>query len=356
MTNPDDLVTISAFARRVGLTPSALRFYDECGLLTPHHVQPDTGYRFYAADQEPRARLLRHLRETDLPLADARLVLDGPATEAARVLRAHLRTMQDKLEPARRAAAFVLGSLAGDSEACEVRLSGPELASSVRQVGYAVGSLEEFPGLAGILLEISDSAVTLVATDRHRLAIRVLTPRGFEGTARQLLVPGAELAELTQAATRYDDVVITADSRGATLSAGGHEQPLTSLEAEFPDYRTILDGLEPAPIRSIVDRARLLDVLVNGDLPAVVALTVGSDRLTVATPGGTDDIYVDATCTGPDLRLGFATALLGEALAVSVGPDVMLEFTAANRPVVIRSADQGTFTTMAMPTLLDQVA
>jgi DNA-binding transcriptional MerR regulator len=97
MTATDDLVTISAFARRVGLTPSALRFYDDCGLLSPHQVQPDTGYRLYSPDQEQRARLLRSLREMDLPLADARVVLDGAAADGARTLRAHLRAMEDKL-------------------------------------------------------------------------------------------------------------------------------------------------------------------------------------------------------------------------------------------------------------------
>jgi DNA polymerase-3 subunit beta len=356
MTPPDDLVTVSAFARRVGLTPSALRFYDDCGLLSPRQVQPDTGYRLYSPDQEPRARLLRSLREMDLPLTDARVVLDGPAEQGARTLRAHLRAMEDKLEPARRAAAFVLGSLSADSDRCEVTLGGPELASAVRQVGYAVGSVEGFPGLAGILIEITDSDVTLVATDRHRLAIRVMTPLRFEGTPRHLLVPGPELSGLTFAATRYDEVVIRAGSERATFLAGGHEHPLHTLDAEFPDYRTILAGLEPGGTRLIVDRAGLLDALVNGGLPPVVALDVGSDRLTVSNPTGGESLVIDAVCTGPDLRLGFASGLLGEALAVSVGPDVMLEFTAANRPVVIRSADQGTFTTMAMPTLLDQAS
>jgi DNA polymerase-3 subunit beta len=356
MTDPDELMTISGFARRVGLTPSALRFYDECGLLSPQQLHPDTGYRLYSADQESRARLLRDLREMDLPLADARIVLDGPAEEGARTLRSHLRAMEERLEPARRAAATVLGSLSGGPDRCEVTLGGPELASAVRQVGYAVGSVEGFPALAGISVEITESDVTLVATDRHRLAIRVLTPAGFEGAPRQLLVRGSELAALTHAATRYDEVVIRIDFQGATFEAGGQETPLTTLDAEFPDYRTILEGLEPAGTRSIVDRAGLLDVIVNGGLPSVIALEVGPDRLTVATPAGGDPVVVAAVCTGPALRLGFASALLGEALAVSIGPEVMLEFSAPNRPVVIRSADQGTFTTMAMPTLLDQAS
>lgn len=36
------LLTIGAFARAVGLTPTALRHYDECGLLRPAQVDDAT--------------------------------------------------------------------------------------------------------------------------------------------------------------------------------------------------------------------------------------------------------------------------------------------------------------------------
>ncbi len=66
-------LTISEFARLVGLAPSALRFYDDCGLLPPAEVDATNGYRYYDKSQQPRAQLLRDLREIDLPLADVRL-------------------------------------------------------------------------------------------------------------------------------------------------------------------------------------------------------------------------------------------------------------------------------------------
>ena len=53
------------------------------------------------------------------------------------------------------------------------------------------------------------------------------------------------------------------------------------------------------------------------------------------------------------IRIGFTAALLGAALEASVGPDVLLEICAQDRPVVVRSADQGTFTTLVMPVRLD---
>lgn len=37
------------------------------------------------------------------------------------------------------------------------------------------------------------------------------------------------------------------------------------------------------------------------------------------------------------------------ALEAGVGPDVLLEIAAPDRPVLVRSADQGSFTTLVMP-------
>ncbi|WP_434590252.1 MerR family transcriptional regulator [Brevibacterium sp. 1718] len=46
-----DLMPIGAFARIVGLTASALRFYNDAGILRPDHVDAQTGYRFYSEEQ-----------------------------------------------------------------------------------------------------------------------------------------------------------------------------------------------------------------------------------------------------------------------------------------------------------------
>lgn len=358
MAAPEDLLSISAFARRVGLTSSALRFYDDCGLLHPAQVQAGSGYRLYAFDQEPRAVLLRSLREVDLPLAEARVVLDGPAEDSARVLRAHVRRLEDKIEPARRAAALVLESVSRPTNACEVTLAGPELASAVRQVAPAAATTEAVPALACVLLEIGEGEVRLVASDRYRLSVRVLTARRFLGDAR-LLVPVAVLVELAGWAMRQEEVRVEVGSGSAAFMAGTDRRPVPNLEAEFPNYRMILHELAPPATRAIVDRASLLDLLVNGDLPPTVAVAVGPDQLVVSglDAAAGDPVFeavFEAVCTGEPMRLGFAPAVLGAALAASVGPEVLLELTAPDRAVVIRSADQGTFTTLAMPTLLER--
>jgi len=57
------------------LSIKALRLYDQLDLLQPRHVDSQSGYRYYEADQLPRARMIRSMRDMDMPLAAIRQAL-----------------------------------------------------------------------------------------------------------------------------------------------------------------------------------------------------------------------------------------------------------------------------------------
>lgn len=84
-----ELLTIGDFARESGLTPKALRLYDDLGLLRPVEVDPASGYRRYAPAQLGRARLVATLRLVGMPLTRIEEVLDVPPSVAARLVRAY---------------------------------------------------------------------------------------------------------------------------------------------------------------------------------------------------------------------------------------------------------------------------
>jgi protein phosphatase len=77
------LMPIGEFARRSRLTRKALRLYDDLGLLRPVRTDPRTGYRWYAAEQLDRARLVVWLRHLGMPLARIAVVVALPPGEAA---------------------------------------------------------------------------------------------------------------------------------------------------------------------------------------------------------------------------------------------------------------------------------
>jgi len=81
-----DLMSIGEFARLSRLSAKALRLYDELGLLPPAQVDPDSGYRWYAAGQLDNARLVALLRQIGVSLAQIRLILSlEPEAAAAQV-------------------------------------------------------------------------------------------------------------------------------------------------------------------------------------------------------------------------------------------------------------------------------
>ncbi|MFJ8092468.1 MerR family transcriptional regulator [Streptomyces griseofuscus] len=108
-----ELLTIGAFARVSRLSPKALRLYDELALLRPARVDPDTGYRYYAAGQLGRARLVAWLRRLGMPLAEIRAVCALEPGEAAREIGAYWARVEAETAMRRDLAAFLVDQLTG---------------------------------------------------------------------------------------------------------------------------------------------------------------------------------------------------------------------------------------------------
>lgn len=85
------LMSIGEFAHEAGLTPKALRIYDDLQLLRPAEVDDSSGYRYYASDQLDAARLIAALRRIGMPLARIRVALEPRPSAAAEELTAFWR-------------------------------------------------------------------------------------------------------------------------------------------------------------------------------------------------------------------------------------------------------------------------
>lgn len=107
----DDLLSIGPFARESGLSRKALRLYAELGLLAPAHVDRFTGYRYYGREQLRPARLIRLMREMEMPLSDIRRVLAAEPEEAERLVAGHERAFAKRLEQVRLAGRRLMQTL-----------------------------------------------------------------------------------------------------------------------------------------------------------------------------------------------------------------------------------------------------
>lgn len=60
--------TIGQLSKLFNVKISALRYYDEIGLLKPAKINHQTNYRYYSTEQFERLNVINYLRALDLPV------------------------------------------------------------------------------------------------------------------------------------------------------------------------------------------------------------------------------------------------------------------------------------------------
>ncbi len=344
-----ELTTIGAFARISGLTASALRFYADSGLLAPALVDPISGYRYYAEEQLGRAIVIRELRDIGMPLDTIARVLDAEVAAAARLVDDHVAGLEQQVHRARERAAALEVALGAGPALTLATVSGPVFATAVEQILTATGCASDPPVLTGVHLEVTAEALTLTATDRYRLSTRTVVP-DIPGTAEwAATVDGSDLRMALSEIRRHHRVGLEAGTRTLLLRTGPTDaQACRILTDPFPDHHILLESLAVAHTRLVVPRETLTRTLESLRAHRVL-LHIEDGAVTVSDALSGPPIPIGATVTGPDLEIAFDLGTLYPAIATAIGPDVMIDIAGPAHPVVIRSADAGDLTTLAMP-------
>ncbi|MFX0577578.1 MerR family transcriptional regulator [Nocardia nepalensis] len=100
-----DLIPIGQAAAKLGMTTSALRYYDERGLVSPS--ARSGGKRMYGSDQLRRLAFIKLAQSLDLPLDTAAAVLDAPGPEWRDLLDRQIAELDRIIALARTAQTFL---------------------------------------------------------------------------------------------------------------------------------------------------------------------------------------------------------------------------------------------------------
>ena len=240
---PTALLSIGDFSRMTFLTVKALRHYHDVGLLAPARIDPHSGYRYYRPEQVAPARLIRRLRDLDLPVDEVRAVLAAP-DEATRdrVIAAHLDRMSRQLRETQEAVDSLRRMLTGEERVEVTRRrepGGPVLAIRGTVDGDTVVSwwIEAFTELHRLL---RSSGVARTGPDGAEFPTEFFTEGAAEVTA---FVPVADVPPLpgrvealrrpaaSYAVASYDGPMVDLD---AAYSAVGRSVTEQALAADGP--------------------------------------------------------------------------------------------------------------------------
>jgi DNA-binding transcriptional MerR regulator len=104
-----DLISIGEAAGRLRMSPSALRYYDERGLVCPRARQ--AGRRMYGSEELRRLAFIKIAHRLGLPLDTAAAVLDAPGPQWRQTVRQQIAHLDEVIAQAQGAQRFLTHAL-----------------------------------------------------------------------------------------------------------------------------------------------------------------------------------------------------------------------------------------------------
>ncbi len=225
-------------------------------------------------------------------------------------------------------------------------IDGQLFTQAVNQVSIAADRGDTLPILTGVRVEIEGDKMTLLATDRYRLAMRELTWNPTDSAASHIvLVPARTLADTARSlgASGSIEVALGSAAGGDGLvgfEAGSRRTTTRLLDGEYPKVSSIFPTTSET--ESVVNTAELVEavkrvaLVAERNTPVRLRFTEGQ----VAIEAGTGEDAqaseaVEATLTGPDVEVAFNPGFLLDGLG-AVGTEFSrLSFTQPSRPAVL---------------------
>ncbi len=221
-------------------------------------------------------------------------------------------------------------------------IDGGEFQQAVAQVSVAASRDETLPILTGIRIEIEGSHVSLLATDRYRLALRELSwkPSASDASAVSL-VRAKTLTETAKALGAGDVTVALSSGQGVDLvgfSAGGLVTTSLLMDGDYPQVRRLFPDESPltAVVRTqdLIDATRRVSLVAERNSSVRLAFLEGEVTLDA---GQSEDAQaseaLEAAVEGGDITVAFNPQYLLDGLNALGTEYVRFGFTQDTKPV-----------------------
>jgi DNA polymerase-3 subunit beta len=223
-------------------------------------------------------------------------------------------------------------------------------ASAISQVAIAAGRDDTLPALTGIRVEIAEDMLTLVATDRYRLAVRELRWNPVApGLSTTILIPAKVLGDTARALTSGAEVAIAlaAEGTGGGASDGiigfegaGRRTTTRLLSGEYPKYQTLLpsefSAVAELPAGQFSDAVKRVALVAERNTPVRLTFNPGEVLLEAGTGDEAQATEaIEASFEGDQLQIAFNPQYLLDGIGAVDSDVARISFTTATRPAVI---------------------
>ncbi len=230
-----------------------------------------------------------------------------------------------------------------------------KLLQAIQAVSYAASPSMIRPELGSIYISVGGGGVLCVATDSFRLAEKTI---GSVDRGSEVLLPlkhALELSHVLEHATE-PEVKLFVDESQISISCDGIRFVSRVVDGTFPNYKEIIPknfSTEATLLKGdVVEMLKKARVFSGNDQH--VGLHVYPKRKIFSATARSADVgemsdSIDAALTGEDLDINFHIGYLADCLPTIASDSIILGFSGAGKPLVIRGVSDPSFTYLVMP-------
>lgn len=233
------------------------------------------------------------------------------------------------------------------------------LKNLIRQTVFAVSAMETRPILTGVNIKIENEKLHFTATDSHRLALRTIPLEGVTLNLPSIVVPGKSLNELNKILDDKGEKVEINITNNQIMFRTKHLNFLSRLlDGNYPETSRLIPEQSQTTLHvktkgliNTIDRASLL---AREERNNVVKLTAQDNRILQITSNSPEVGQVAEEITaesleGEDLKISFSSKYMLDALKIIESDEVVIKFTGAMRPFIIRPVDDDSILQLILP-------
>ena len=221
---------------------------------------------------------------------------------------------------------------------------------AVAQVVTAASNDDTLPLLVSVCIEIKGSQVSLMATDRYRLAVRELTwePAEEDYSAR-ILVRASRLSDIAKSLGSVGKVEVSIDTSGragmVSFAAAGRRSVARLIDGEYPPVRNLFPSETNG--YAVVRRQELLDAIKRARLVveknSAVRLSFTEGQVVLEAGQGDNaqtSEALEATMVGEDIAMAFNPSFLQEGMGAVSEAFARLSFVHPTKPAVLTAQEE----------------
>ncbi len=222
-------------------------------------------------------------------------------------------------------------------------LKAEDFAAAIAQVAVAASRDDVTPVITGVQLEVTKNSLSLVATDRYRVAVREIewdsADSGIESATA--LVPARTLAEIgkTFGHSGTISVAITSTDDRELIAFQADRKTVTSLliKGNFPPVKRLfpdaVDNYAVLNTGELIEAVRRVSLVLEREAALRFTFTLEGLRLeAIGSEQAQASESIDAFLTGSDTVVSLKPAFLLDGLASVHSEFVRISFTKTENP------------------------